>query len=225
MAEWHVMLNDRILDRFWVEEGDKINIGRGKDADVCLDNTAVSRHHARLELLDGTLTLTDLKSKNGTLVNRRKVRGAVTIRPSDRIQIGKFQLVRGGEPDGGFPPFAMLREPGLSPSGITPSDFDETVIIAPNRLTVIEGKVTPERFSLRGKDTVTLGKDSTCDVRVNGWRIGKTQCYIIANKMDYYLVHHSGSDRTTLNGRKIRGKQKLRRGDIIGIGKSKLRFQ
>jgi hypothetical protein len=53
MAQWHVMLSDRILHRFWVEEGKKVKIGRGKDTDVSLDNTAVSRHHATLEMRNG----------------------------------------------------------------------------------------------------------------------------------------------------------------------------
>lgn len=225
MAEWHVMLNDRVLDRFWMEEGNKVSIGRGKNAEVSLDNPAVSREHANLEMRDGKQFVTDLGSKNGTLVNGRKIKGTVTVTASDRIEIGKFRfaLVRTG--DGGYPPFAMLRDPDRSPLQATPADFDETVIIAPNRLTVIEGKVTPDRLILRGKETVTLGKDPSCDVHISGWRVGQTQCSILAKGREYYLVHRSGSKHTTINGRKIQGKQKLCRGDIIGVCGAKLRFE
>ncbi len=225
MAEWHVTLNDRVLDRFWVEAGDKVNIGRGKSADVSLDNAAVSREHASFEMKDGKQLLTDLGSKNGTLVNGRKIKGSVVVVPSDRIEIGKFKFAMMRATDGGYPPFAMLRDPDAVSPHATPADFEETVIIAPNRLILIDGKAKPDRLILKGKDTVTIGKDSSCDVCVPGWRVAPTQSRILAKGTEYYLMHLFGSKHTTVNGKKIQGKHKLRRGEIIGIGGTKLRFE
>ena len=220
MAEWHVMLNDRILERFWIEEGDIINIGRERTARVRLDNAAVSRQHARLEMRDNIYLLTDMKSLNGTFVN-----GPVT--GADRIEIGKFRFVLGRNSEGSYPPFAMVRTPGpgLASLPATPAEFERTVFVAPRRLTVIEGNATPQQLSLKEKAGVTFGKDGTCDVCIPGRRVGKIQCHILVRDHKHYLIHHSGWKRTTLNGRKVHGEERLHRGDTIGIGGTKLRFE
>lgn len=225
MAEWHVMLNDRILDKFWIEEGDTINIGRGETADVNIDNAAVSRQHARLEMRDNTYLLSDLKSANGTLVNGRKITDTVPVTRADRIQIGKFRFVLVRASRVAASPFELVRGPGLTSPSATPADFDPTVFTAPKRLAVIQGKATPERLSLKGKETFTLGKHATCDMRVDGLRVAKTQCHILAREVEHYLVHLAGWKRTTLNGKKVDGEQRLRRGDTIGIGGAKIRFE
>ena len=78
---------------------------------------------------------------------------------------------------------------------------------------------------LKGKDIFSLGKDATCDMRIDGRHVAKTKCHILARGGEHYLVHHAGWRRTTLNGQKIRGEQRLRRGDTIGIGGTKIRFE
>ena len=225
MAEWHVMLKDRVVDRFWIEEGDAINIGRGETADLSIDNAGVSRQHARLEMRDNSYLLTDLKSANGTLVNGRKIEDTVPVTKADRIQIGKFRFVPVRASKVAASPFELVRAPGLTSPSATPSDFDPTVFMAPKRLVVIQGKASPNRLSLNGKESFMLGKDATCDMRVDGRRVAKTQCHILTRGTEHYLVHETGWKRTTLNGRKINEEQRLRRGDIIGIGRAKIRFE
>ena len=224
MAEWHVMLEDRILNRFWIYEGDTIDIGRGKSADVSLDNVAVSRHHARLQMRKGQYLLTDLVSVNGTFVNGRKIKGTAPVTRADRIEIGKFR-------------FVLHQAAQKVSSHLMPADFEGTIYLPPKekrggatdarepRLTVSEGRATPEELYLINKETVTLGKNSTCDVWIPGWLVGKIQCHILVRGHKHYLVHHSGWKRTTLNGRKVLGEERLHRGDIIGIGGTKLRFE
>lgn len=63
-------------------------IGRGKGNDLALDDENVSRHHARLELFEGELTVVDLESSNGTWVDKRKV---------DRAPLAKGQVLRVGD--------------------------------------------------------------------------------------------------------------------------------
>lgn len=44
-------------------------IGRGRESDLSVDSLVVSRNHCRLDLIDGKVFITDLGSRNGTLVN------------------------------------------------------------------------------------------------------------------------------------------------------------
>lgn len=64
-------------------------IGRSKSSDVTIDFPTVSRNHAVLTRYDdGSWTITDAGSKDGTLVNGRKVQ-ICALKPKDRISIGR----------------------------------------------------------------------------------------------------------------------------------------
>ena len=67
-------------------------IGRGVDAEVRLPDTGVSRLHAEVRLEDGSATVVDLGSTNGTTVNGRKVTTS-TLTDGDRIGLGPATLV------------------------------------------------------------------------------------------------------------------------------------
>jgi DNA-binding winged helix-turn-helix (wHTH) protein len=68
-------------------------IGRDPGAAVWLDVPGVSRRHAQVIVEGDTAVLEDLGSKNGTLVADRPVRGRITLRNADRIQIATELLV------------------------------------------------------------------------------------------------------------------------------------
>jgi pSer/pThr/pTyr-binding forkhead associated (FHA) protein len=68
-------------------EGQEIVIGRSSELDMVLVEEMVSRKHARIALIDGTINIEDLGSTNGTFVNGEKVQQG-TLREGDRVLIG-----------------------------------------------------------------------------------------------------------------------------------------
>ena len=68
-------------------EGQEIVIGRSSELDMVLVEEMVSRKHARIALTDGTISIEDLGSTNGTFVNGEKVQQG-TLREGDRVLIG-----------------------------------------------------------------------------------------------------------------------------------------
>ncbi|WP_394851044.1 sigma 54-interacting transcriptional regulator [Pendulispora rubella] len=69
-------------------------IGRARDAQIVANDAEVSRHHAKLMFANGALTVEDLGSRNGTLVNGHALRSAtVRIGPGDIVVIGECQLI------------------------------------------------------------------------------------------------------------------------------------
>jgi DNA-binding CsgD family transcriptional regulator len=64
-------------------------IGRAADCDLRLGCGLASRHHARFRYRpDGELTIEDLGSRNGVLVNAKKVNGSKRLRHADVITVG-----------------------------------------------------------------------------------------------------------------------------------------
>lgn len=73
-------------------EGEKITIGRDSANDVWVPDDTVSRSHAELRLQDGSWTVTDLQSSNGTRLNSEPIERA-QIRHMDEIQFGDAVLL------------------------------------------------------------------------------------------------------------------------------------
>jgi len=67
-------------------------IGRSPECQLVLDHPAVSRRHAAIRVLNGTIQVADAKSSNGTLVNARRILHPVRLEIDDRLDIGPFEL-------------------------------------------------------------------------------------------------------------------------------------
>jgi len=66
-------------------------IGRTDLADICIDDTYVSKTHAMLQVYSNAIVLLDLNSTNGTTVNS-KVAIKRVLRDNDIISLGRFRL-------------------------------------------------------------------------------------------------------------------------------------
>jgi DNA-binding CsgD family transcriptional regulator len=84
--------------RFELDRGEHV-IGRGEHVDIRIDDSGVSREHAKLVWTEqGVVNLIDLRSTNGTAVNGARV-DVTVLRPGDRIQLGpEVELWFGHEP-------------------------------------------------------------------------------------------------------------------------------
>jgi pSer/pThr/pTyr-binding forkhead associated (FHA) protein len=72
---------------------DVVQAGRHPDSDIFLDDITVSRRHAEVvREVDGTYSVRDAGSLNGTYLNRERVESA-RLADGDELQIGTFKLV------------------------------------------------------------------------------------------------------------------------------------
>src|SRR5690348_7168069 len=73
----------------------------GREGDVALGDSEVSRRHASLSFDGSAVTVTDLGSTNGTFVNEERVDAARRLEPGDRLRIGTtvFELRLPAEDD------------------------------------------------------------------------------------------------------------------------------
>ena len=232
MTEWVISLGDKIIKRFNIKDGWNLTIGRGTNADVIVDNTAISRQHTSIELKDTRYILSDLGSLNGTFVNGKKIKGAVYITEDDNIKLGKFKLAVSKDDE--------KPETTKASYGAHPDTDDKTIIIDPKKLSemakgtdpqepehqlvLAEGHAVPDKISLKGKNTVKIGKGLSCDMLLTGLFVADSQCYIVKNNDEYKIVPQRSWTKTFLNGTKLRDEHLLRKGDIIKIRSTKIRF-
>ncbi|MGW2841038.1 FHA domain-containing protein [Streptomyces sp. NPDC001493] len=74
-------------------DGDLTTAGRHPQSDIFLDDVTVSRRHVEFRrAADGSFTVGDVGSLNGTYVNRERI-DSVALTNGDEVQIGKYRLV------------------------------------------------------------------------------------------------------------------------------------
>lgn len=92
-AEWAlVAYAGAALGRvFPLVPGDML-VGRAPDSSLALLDSEVSRHHARIRLVEGRVQVEDLDSTNGTRVNGDVLTGPAMLQAGDRVEIGGHVL-------------------------------------------------------------------------------------------------------------------------------------
>ena len=217
MDAWTITLNGRRVAGFEMAEGAEVVIGRSREADVVLDNPAVSRRHARLVRDADGVVLTDLGSRNGTFRNGRRIVGPVRVDPGDEIRIGKFVLT------------GAVQGPGAGPTDLDATVYVGSPAAAPardgRRLTRVKGSTSLGKVELGSRRVVRVGRARGCDVRVPGWRVGRFHCSLLRSDGGHVLVPRSRWRATLRNGSKVRGPVRLRPGDEIRIGGVTFRYE
>ena len=71
----------------------EVSIGRSPSCTIALEDAKVSRKHVQLIVEDGQARVSDLGSRNGTLVNGEKLEAESTLLPGDRLQVGDSTIV------------------------------------------------------------------------------------------------------------------------------------
>ena len=71
---------------------DELSIGRVAGNDLVLANTTVSSHHARIYRSNGSWTVADQQSTNGTFLNGQLLAEPASLSNGDEIAVGDFRI-------------------------------------------------------------------------------------------------------------------------------------
>jgi hypothetical protein len=136
-----------------VPEGTML-LGRSSKCDVTLEDKSISGKHARLDLEDGTLTLTDLDSSNGTAVDGKQTRKAV-LHGGESIRLGRFRMqLEGGvgeaapSPDETPPSLEAVAPAGEADAADTePGPQEPELFTPPDGMAAMGDAALPARYS------------------------------------------------------------------------------
>jgi hypothetical protein len=104
---------------------DVVSIGRDPESDIFLDNTGVSRRHARIVCAEGGVYVEDLGSANGTYLNQKKVQKGY-VHSDEPVIISKFSLwITRETPQGA---------PGAAGRSVAPEAMEGTTVLSTDQL-------------------------------------------------------------------------------------------
>jgi pSer/pThr/pTyr-binding forkhead associated (FHA) protein len=238
MPHLTLMFDDKMIDQYALEYGNPLTIGRKEVNHIVISNLAVSSNHARVELKNDGVYISDLDSKNGTFVNGHTITTS-RLKDGDEIIIGKHRLFF-SEAEGGK---------RVNPGGtaVAPSVLDATMVLDTTQhrdmisnilagskkadgtkrkspIPVLlyikggEGKVV-----LRNKFT-RIGKETGNDIIAKGFFVGGRAATVTRRNDGYYISHMKGWARTCVNGEKVKEARKLEHADVITLGSLKMKF-
>jgi len=136
---------------------EKFLVGRSAECHLRPNSEKISRHHCVLLLAEGRVTIRDLGSRNGTLVNGEKIIGEVELAKGDLLEIGPLQfevaLIAGAASEAKLPVEVATR------SGSTATAAKETPKPQPPATVAVE-KFQPARPEQPAEDIATWLLDS-----------------------------------------------------------------
>ncbi|HEX5131692.1 MAG TPA: FHA domain-containing protein [Candidatus Krumholzibacteria bacterium] len=194
----------------WKVDGEAIKIGRTAENHIAIDNLSVSRLHAIIEAVDGTLTIRDCDSLNGIEVNHVRVKHAA-LTHGDVITIGKHQIVcRIAGPDGRIAADPALFEKTM----FAPADRPGPVA---NPGMLVETSPDRARHYALDRGLIILGSDEAADVVIRGRNIAPYHAEIRLLDGVYTLRHLDGRARVRVDGEPVK-ERALADGCSITVG-------
>ena len=136
-------------------------VGRNASCQLSLDDPLVSRRHAVLRVTSSVVTVEDLQSRNGVLVNGQRISGSVVLAPGDRLLIGsqEMTLLVVDDPGRGRLNMTLPKFPPADPVTLAPGKADD----AQHRTTPISAVSDPASNLVARihSSTTEPGRDST----------------------------------------------------------------
>lgn len=220
--------NSSKLGEFQLDK-EVMTIGRKDDNDICIDNLAVSGHHAKLLTLFDDSFLEDLDSTNGTLVNGKPI-DKHPLHNGDVITIGKHELryvndnkvfdgdsektvlIRPKASVHSFPTVGAIGDAANSGQHDLQDSIDK---LKHAKLQILNGKSAGKELAL-AKSSVKLGKAGSEVLQINKRSDGH---FIVS------LDDEATKLSTLVNGELIGSRAvKLHNHDIIEINRLKIEY-
>jgi len=210
-----LMHADKIINQYTITK-EETTIGRGAGCDIVIDNSGVSRHHAVIKEKDGTFFVEDKGSTNGTFIKGEKI-GMKEIKNGDIIQILNYAIIfKCPQPDDAGQASFTTR-PAVS-SEVTfeakaKSDGQSKLVFEDGKEHILKSTVT------------TMGIGDDMELKLEGKGIAKHQASILRGKNgEFTIMHKGGRAATKVNGEKVQELHFLKKGDVLELGRHKIKY-
>jgi pSer/pThr/pTyr-binding forkhead associated (FHA) protein len=224
------LVSERTPLRAYDLNGNVVNIGRGDDMDVVIDNPSVSRRQAQIRLeADGRWLVEDLKSANGTSLNGRRLTGPAPLTRGDEISFGKFSILF----DRALKEAVQRKDPAKAnlprPTETFQMDLKELEQLQKSSALKRRAHVKWDAAGKQGtfylerleRSAVLIGRSELCDLRVPAGP--RHHVLLIRNRTGYEIRNLSSWSRMSVGGVRVT-QAMLKGGDVIEIRGLRLTF-
>ena len=189
--------DSQLFKKVLIREEFSLMVGSNSNCDVIVSNKRVSRNHCQIiSSSSQNLKLIDLNSTNGTFLNGIKLKPGVPYNLNLKDQV---QLA------------------GVSGILISIGSENTQSRDLENQKNILE--------LFKNKDLIIIGRDSSCDLRINDTRISRKHASIKKLSDDKFLIKDLGSlNGVYVNGSKINGTKTISKKDNIFISKYLLKI-
>lgn len=197
--------------RFAFTQG-TIHLGRDHNCEVAFDasSATVSRKHAELHFSNGSCTITDNNSFNGTLLNGQRITAATPVTEGDEIQLGlggpimRFSMRREEIPGDEKTPPANVR-----PAAEQAADLTKTMVFKIDKETIVPrqaaaGQARLVRSAVFGPTGVlTIGREPGNDIQLDGLGISNRHAKLKSSGGRFTVEDLNSTNGVFLNGSRI----------------------
>jgi pSer/pThr/pTyr-binding forkhead associated (FHA) protein len=182
-------------------------IGQGKVNDIVIDKEGVNGFHADIKVEDSGVTITDINTTTGTLVNGDKISGPTTLRDGDIITVAgvEFEIVEEDASGGG----KTLVLSGTALIDVGSGSWSLVADSGPEK-----GQVIPV------VERVEIGRALECDLSILEPALSRKHCELEPDGDDLIIRDLGSVNGTWVNGEKV-DEAKLKDGDKLQFDKVK----
>ena len=198
-------------------------LGREMDNDIVIDDERASRHHAELHWDRGHVELVDRRSMNGTLVNRKTVRGRVPLQSGDTLDFGaqryRFEALVSVTASA-ISEEETRKMPGAAAAAVTGATLPDVPLL----LVSVSDEFAGRRWELRDA-VVTIGRDAERQICLPHHSVSRLHAQIVRQQSGCYVSDLRSSNGTFLNGQAISAPSLMLAGDVLRVGEIELRCE
>ena len=179
------------IDRFGKS---RLTIGRSSDNDIVITNGYVSGVHGKIKLEANRVLYADLRSKNGTVLDKDGHRGLLPVNRYYELKSGNLLRIQGG-----------AEAPELTVLILYTLERGETK----------EGKWTP--FPINLASEIHIGRTEDNDLVLRSPAVSRHHAVIAQDNGKYILYDPGSRHGVFVNGHKVTGHYQLHEKDVIRI--------
>jgi pSer/pThr/pTyr-binding forkhead associated (FHA) protein len=236
------------INFFDIGPGEELTIGRDPSNKLAFhqkEDDLVGRKHAKIIRQADDFIIVDLYSRNGTIVNSKRIASPTKLKSGDVIEFGaggpKVQFYTGYESLSG--PATRMIQPEQPKAPPTRMILGGTPVSGSARLPVVEGKHERvilkhltgsksgqvDEYELSANDEVTIGRDPSNTLGFDQDKddlVGRKHAKLIYQGGHFVIIDLTSRNGTLVNGDRIMVPTRLKSGDIIefGAGGPKVQF-
>ena len=199
-----------------------VTLGRATTNDIVLAEGRVSRNHAQVNCADGEITISDLDSANGIVINSQRIKEA-KVKAGESFQIGSFSLQYLPTAEDAQEEMTMIN----SESELEQTLHQMTVPISLNetslpRLVVHALDKTWEILLL--DDSYSIGRTTGNDLILEYPKTSRNHAVVERKGRDFILRDLNSTNGTRVDGARIE-QHRLQNGDTFQIGPTQIVFK